>query len=148
VVVTINDTRSITPSGAGPSIQIPDTRAMLVLKVKNETIFNALDAAAAANPAVIRPDRSGLKMRTMMPPAGPRPINIRPSIAQNGEYFFLSASDSRIEEALAVKAGTKSGLKSRDEFRKLAQSLPEQGNSFTAVKAAPALFCFQPWPLR
>jgi len=131
VVVTIDDTRAIAPAGAGPSMQIPDIRAMLVLKVKNETIFNALDAAAAANPAVIRTDRPGLKMRTMMLPAGPRPINMRPSIAQNGEYFFLSSSDALIEEALAVKAGTKPGLKSRDEFRKLAQSVPEQGNSFT-----------------
>jgi hypothetical protein len=131
LVVTIDDTHLIVPPGAGFSSQIPDIGAMLVLKVRNETIFTALDAASAANPAVIRTDRPGLKMRTMMLPPAPRPINLRPSIAQSGEYFFLSSSDTLIEEALAVKTGTKPGLKSRDEFRKLAQSAPEQGNSFT-----------------
>jgi hypothetical protein len=131
LVVTIDDTSSTVPPRGGPSMQIPDIRAMLVLKVKDETIFNALDRAATANPAVIRTDRPGLKMRTMMLPAGLQPFNLRPSIGQSGEYFFFSSSDALIEEALAVKAGAKPGLKSRDEFRKLAQSVPEQGNSFT-----------------
>jgi hypothetical protein len=67
----------------------------------------------------------------MIPPPGPRPVNLRPSIGQSGNYFFVSSSDSLIEEAVAVKAGTKSGLKSRDEFKKLAQGVPEQGNGFT-----------------
>jgi hypothetical protein len=69
-------------------------------------------------------------MRTMSLPPGP-PINLRPSIGQSGEYFFISSTDSLIEDALAVKAGTKPGLKSQDEFRRLAQGVPEQGNGFT-----------------
>src|SRR5262249_6335367 len=57
LVVTVDDTRSTVPPRGGPSMQIPDIGAMLVLKVKDETIFNALDRAATANPAVIRTDR-------------------------------------------------------------------------------------------
>ena len=130
LVVSIDETKSIAPPGAPPSLLIPDIGAMLVLKVKNDTIFNAVDAAWRRNPRVSRTDRPGLKMRTMSLPPGP-PINIRPSVAQSGDYFFLSSSDSLIEEALAVKAGTKPGLKSGDEFKKLAQGVQEQGNGFT-----------------
>jgi hypothetical protein len=130
LVVSIDETKSVAPPGAPPSLQIPDIGAMLILKVKNETIFNAVDAAWNRNPGVTRTDRSGLKMRTMVLPPGP-PVNIRPSIGQSGEYFFLSSSDSLIEEAVAVKAGTKPGLKSQAEFKNLSQSVPEQGNGFT-----------------
>jgi hypothetical protein len=130
LILSIDDTKRMAPPGAPPSLQIPDIGVMLVLKVKNETIFNAVDAAWRSNPAVIPTDRPGLKMRTMSMPPGP-PINLRPSIGQSGEYFFISSSDSLIEEALAVKAGTKPGLKSQDEFRRLAQGVPEQGNGFT-----------------
>ena len=134
VVASVGESKPNPPSGISP--QTPDFAVMLVLKVKNETIFNVLDATMMRAPNVIRMDRNGLKMRAV-PQQGPQPFSMRPSIAQSGEYFFLSTSDKLIEQALAVKIGATPGLKSRDEFKKLAQGVPDQGNSFlfTSQKA-------------
>jgi hypothetical protein len=43
--------------------------------------------------------------------------------------LFFATSDTLIKEALAVKGG-KPGLKSTDEFKKLAVDVPQQGNLF------------------
>jgi len=107
----------------------PDLAIMLVLKVKDETVFNLFDRTMMSSPWVIRTDRSGrLKMRSL-PQQGSQPFSLR-SIAQSGGYFFLSSSDRLIEQAIAAKAGTTPGLRSRDEFKVLSQGIPEQGNSF------------------
>jgi hypothetical protein len=109
--------------------QFPDVAIMLVLKVKDETVFNVFDRTIMSNPGVIRADRNGLKMRSL-PQQGSQPFSMRPSIAQSGGYFFLSSSDRLIEQAIAAKTGTTPGLRSRDEFKMLSQGIPEQGNSF------------------
>jgi hypothetical protein len=134
VVVSVDESRPNSPGGLSP--QIPDFAVMLVLKVKNESIFNALDTTMMRVPGVTRTDRNGFKMRSV-PQQGSQPFSMRTSIAQSGEYFFLSTSDKLIEQALAVRTGAAPGLKSRDEFKKLAQGVPDQGNSFlfTSQKA-------------
>jgi hypothetical protein len=109
--------------------QFPDFSVMLVLKVKDENVFNVFDRTMMSSPGVIRTDRNGFKMRSV-PQQGSQPFSMRPSIAQSGGYFFLSSSDSLIERAIAVKTGTTPGLRSRDEFKMLSQGIPEQGNSF------------------
>jgi hypothetical protein len=121
VVLTVDESKANSPAGFSP--QSPDFAVMLVLKVKNESIFNALDATMMRGPGVTRTDRDGFKMRAL-------PQQGAPSIAQSGEYFFLSTSGKLIEQALAAKSGAAPGLKSRDEFKKLAQGVPDQGNSF------------------
>jgi hypothetical protein len=134
VVLSVDESRPNSPAGFSP--QIPDFAVMLVLKVKNESIFNALDTTMMRAPGVIRNDRNGFKMRSV-PQQGSQPVSTRTSIAQSGEYFFFSTSDKLIEQALAVRTGATPGLKSRDEFKKLAQGVPDQGNSFlfTSQKA-------------
>jgi hypothetical protein len=68
-------------------------------------------------------------MRTMPVPL-PFIVQLRPSAASSGGYLFIASSDSLIDDALAVKSGQKPGLKATDEFKHLAQGLPDQGNQF------------------
>jgi competence protein ComGC len=82
-----------------------------------------------ANPQVISVDQPGLKMRTMPVPL-PFLGELRPSAASSGGYLFIASSDALIDDALAVKNGQKPGLKTTDEFKHLAQGLPDQGNNF------------------
>jgi hypothetical protein len=131
IVVTLNDAKSVTiPLPTHEPLDIPEPGFMLVMKVKNDTIFNRLDELIkkTAQQGSVRVDEKDLKMRTVPVPI-PLPMTLRPSIATSGGYFFFATSDALIREALAVKGG-KAGLKSTDEFKKLAADVPEQGNQF------------------
>jgi Tfp pilus assembly protein PilE len=81
---------------------------------------------------VTRVDEEGLRMRTMPLPA-PIPIPLQPSIARAGDYFYFGSTDTVIREMLAVRGGKQPGLKSTDEFKRMASWIPEQGNSMVFV---------------
>lgn len=133
VVVSLADTGTAGRTAfPGAALLAPESGIMLVFKVKDDTIFDLVDSVLRGNPQVIRTDRGGLRMRTMPTPL-PVPIRLRPSIARSGDYLLLASSDALIEAALAAKAGTRPGLKSTDEFKRLSQGVPEQGNSFNFV---------------
>jgi hypothetical protein len=130
LVLTLDESNTVPiplPSGM---IQIPAPGLLIVVKVNDDTIFNRLDAELKKNPQVISVDKTELKMRTMPVPF-PLPINLRPTAASSGGYLFIASSDTLIEEALAVKSGQTPGLKSTDEFKRLSQNIPDQGNQFS-----------------
>ena len=132
LVITLDDSKKISvPVGSDP-LQVPEPGIMIVIKVKDDVIFNRVDEVLKANKQVIRTDKGGLKMRTMPIPL-PLPITLRPSIARSGDYLFIATTDALIQEALAVKDGKKPGLKSSDEFKKLAKGLPTEGNQFSYI---------------
>ncbi len=130
IVFTLDDTGTSNAFFPGTSVQIPQAGFMLVCKVKDDTIFDMIDSTLRTNPQVIRTNRSGLRMRTM-PSPGPMPINLRPSFARSDNYLFIASNDALIEATVEVKAGRRIGLKATDEFKKLSQRVPQQGNSFT-----------------
>jgi hypothetical protein len=132
MVITLDESRMVSLPIPGVNAQVPEPGILLVIKVKNDLIFDRIDQQMQGNQQVIKTDRSDLKMRTMPVPL-PLPISLRPSIARSGDYLIFASTDSLIEEALAVKSGKKAGLKSTDEFKKLSEGIPAQGNQFTFV---------------
>jgi hypothetical protein len=131
VVMTLDDSRMINiPLPTQETFKIPEPGLMIVMKIKNDAIFNRVDAVLKEKrvPGLISMDKDGVKMRTMPVPV-PIPVTLRPSIAVSGGYLFIATSDALIQEAVAVKGG-KAGLKSTDEFKKLSRDIPLQGNQF------------------
>jgi len=134
--VCLDDTKMITiplPTNGDP-LQIPEPALLLVAKVKDDTIFNRIDAALtqSAGQQIIKADKPGLKMRTWPLPV-PLPIQLRPTVALADGYLFIATTDALIQEVLAVKASQHSGLKSTQEFQRLSKDVPAQGNSFSFV---------------
>ena len=132
-VMTLDDTRKITLPlpGADAPVEMPEPGLMLVAKVKDDTIFNRIDKAlASSGQAVVSSDKNGCNMRTVSVPL-PLPIQLRPTVATSGGYLFIATTDALIQEALAVKAGQKPGLKSTEEFKRLAADIPSEGNHFS-----------------
>ena len=101
-------------------------------KVKDDTIFNRIDQALNQNAGqmIVKTDKPGLKMRSWPLPL-PLPIQLRPTVAAADGYLFIASTDAIIQEVLAVKAGQKPGLKSTQEFQRLAKDVPAQGNCFS-----------------
>jgi hypothetical protein len=131
IVITLDDSHMVSvPVPNQQPLPVPEPALMLVIKVKNDTIFNRIDAALKEKgvPGLISVEKDGVKMRTVPVPL-PIPIALRPSIATSGGYLFIATSDALIQEAVAVKGG-KAGLKSSDEFKKLSKDVPLQGNQF------------------
>lgn len=129
LVLTLDASNNIPVPVAGTAVAIPAPGLLLAIKVTDDTIFNRIDQQLKDNEQVIRVDKSGLKMRTMPMPL-PFIGELRPSAASSGGYLFIASSDALIDSALAVKSGTKPGLKASDEFKHLARGIPEQGNQF------------------
>jgi len=133
LVVTFNESNQIPiPLPTSEKLEIPEPGLLIVLKVKDDTIFDRIDQALKQNPQTTSVDKAGLKMRTM-PFHIPLPLQLRPTVATSDGYLLIATSDTIIEEALAVKAGQKAGLKSTGEFKHLAQNLPSEGNQFTFI---------------
>jgi hypothetical protein len=132
--VTLDDTKviPIPASGDGQPLQIPEPALLLVAKVKDDSIFNRIDEALRQNAGqqIVKIDKTGLKMRTWPLPL-PLPIQLRPTVATADGYLFIATTDALIQEVLAVKAGQHTSLKSTQEFQRLAQEVPTQGNGFT-----------------
>jgi len=133
LVLTVDETRMVAlPLPIPQTLQIPEPRLVLVIKVKGDALFDHLDHLLQSNPQVERVDEEGLRMRTVPSPA-PVPFPFRPTLARAGEYLFLGSTDTVIREMLAVRTGKQAGLKAADEFKRMAQGIPEQGNSFVFV---------------
>ena len=132
LVITLDPSNNVPVPLPGGALQIPAPGLLIAVKVNDDTIFNCIDQRLKANPQVVSVDKPGLKMRTMPVPL-PLPIVLRPSAASSGGYLFIATSDALIDDALAVKSGQKPGLKTTDEFKHLAQGLPDRGNQFAYV---------------
>ncbi len=131
IVATLDDSRMVRiPMPNQQALEIPEPAFMLVVKIKNDAIFDRIDALLKQKgaPGLVSVDKNGLRMRTVPVPV-PVPITLRPSIATSGGYLFIATTDALIQEALAVKGG-KAGLKGSDEFKKLSADIPLKGNQF------------------
>ena len=136
IAVALDDTKviPIPVSGGGDPLQIPEPSLLLVAKVKDEVIFNRIDEVLRRNAGqqIVKVEQPGLKMRTWPLPI-PLPIQLRPTVALADGYLFIATTDALIQEVLAVKAGQHAGLKSTEEFKRLSNDVPVQGNNFTFV---------------
>jgi len=134
LVLTLNESNTVPIPLPGAQIKIAEPGLLLAVKVNDDTIFNRIDQELKRNPVVVSVERTNLKMRTMPIPL-PLAINLRPTAASSGGYLFIASSDAMIEDVLAVKSGQRPGLKSTDEFKRLAQNIPTEGNQFTFVSS-------------
>ena len=128
--LTLKDANKIPiPLPDGRTLEIPEPGLVIVLKVKDDTLFNWVDRTLQANPQVIRADEGDLRMRTMPLPL-PVPLTLRPTIARHGDHLFIASNEELIRNMLAVKAGKLDGLKTTSEFKRLAEGMSLDGNSF------------------
>jgi hypothetical protein len=131
--LTLHSANRVTiPLPNGPALEIPEPGLVIAIRVKDDTLFNVIDHALQSNPSVIRSDTADLRMRVLPIPL-PLPVALRVTVARQGNHLFLATSDELVKNLLAVKAGSQPGLKTTDEFKRLAKGLPVTGNSLAFV---------------
>jgi hypothetical protein len=132
ILLTLNESNRLTLPIPTAAFEIPEPGLAVVLKVKDDTLFNRIDQELKKNPLAVSVDKPGLKMRTMPIPL-PLPITLRPTAASTGGYLLIGSTDQLIDEMVAVQRGDKPGLKSTEEFKHLSRNLPDKGNQFSFV---------------
>jgi hypothetical protein len=131
VIVTL-DTRVTVdiPLGNKP-YKMPAPAAALLWKVRNDRVFDRVDALAKRNPKVESADEADLRLRllkglTELP-------YLSPTLARTGNYIIFSTSEELVRAITDAKSGKAPGIKSSSDFARLAAGMPEKGNCVTYV---------------
>ena len=133
VMLTLDPERKISiPLPGGTPLNLPEPGLVLVVHVKSDLLFDRIDQLLKENPQTVSVDKPGLKMRTLPVPL-PLPIVLRPTIARSGEFLYLASTDDLMQRVLDTQSGKRPGLQGTEEFKKLSQGIPLQGNQFTCV---------------
>lgn len=130
VVVTMDPTRTH-PLGNNPRLQVPDLSIMLALTVENDLLYQALSKAISHRPKVEKTDLPGATALTVREQAK-APIRWWPTVAKAEGLLFLATNPDVVEAALNVRAGGQ-GLAQTEEFARLGEGLPAQGNQMSFV---------------
>lgn len=132
LLLTLDPTTKIPfPIGRTGPQEIPQPGLAFITKVKDDTLFGALDLQMKDNPMVTASEKNGVRMRTIAVPLLAL-FKIRPVLARTGDWLILASSEDLLWQLLDTKAGKRPGLKSSDEFKNLARDLATaQGNQFS-----------------
>jgi hypothetical protein len=126
MVVTLSRNRTVSIPLGNESYEMPEPAAALLWKVRNDKLFDRLEALFGMNPKVEKIDEPDLRMRVLQ---GVEEIPyLRPTMARHGDYLILSSSEDLVHEMVEVEAGKKQGIRSSPDFNELAAGLPGKGN--------------------
>ncbi len=131
LVITVDpETRiPLPPRPNQERIELPGIAIALLLEVRDDTLFEFVEAKLGAKPGLQRIDTASLRARVI--PA-PLPPPVQPTIARFDDYFVLSSS----LELVRTLAQGKGGLRETQAFQKLAANLPKTGTGFSYVGPA------------
>jgi hypothetical protein len=113
----------------GPiNFEIPDPGLAIVIKVKEPAIFDLLKKQIEAKGQKVEEKDGVQRINIPLPPFN-LPINLKPAILQTKGMLIL-ASNPELVDAMFAAEKDGNGLKSTDEFKKLAKNISLKGNSF------------------
>jgi hypothetical protein len=131
IIVTLNPKTTVMIPLGNEQYEMPEPAAALVWKVKNEKLFDRLDALFSMNPKVAKIDQPDLRMRVM---EGVAEIPyLTPTLALHGNFLILSSSEKLLHRMADSESGKTQGIKSSADFNALAAGMPQKGNSVSYV---------------
>lgn len=109
------------------SVEIPEPAIAIVCFVKDESLFNLLQAML---PMAQPLEEKGMKKLQL--PAPKMPFTLEPVVVQKDNMMIL-ASNNKILYAMFAAKENGNGLITTEEFKKLSSRVPSKGNSFRFV---------------
>ena len=132
VVTVSQDENVLVPLPNGPQLEVPQMAAALLVEVKDDTIFQFVDAMLQAMPNVTRTDDGDLRMRSVQVPV-PIPIRFKPTIARFGPYLVLATNDTIVQAMDSCRRGESPTITKTAEFQTMARGLPTEAMGFSYV---------------
>jgi hypothetical protein len=130
IILTLDPNKTITVPVGGEGQPIPAPRLALLFQVKDDRIFKQVEKAVTPLPGLVQVNEPDLRMRTMPLPV---PImEVRPTVAQWGNYLIVASDDKLIRDIIAAQKEGK-GLKATPEFVRQSAGMPGEGNAFQII---------------
>jgi hypothetical protein len=130
-IVTLDPTSKVKIPLSGSELEIAEPAIAILWKVRNEKVFNMLEALATLSQDVDKVDEPDLKLR-IINITGSMPY-FRPTIARFGDYMVFASNDKLVKALRDVKNGKAPPLKTRADFAAISKGLPDHGNSVQYV---------------
>jgi hypothetical protein len=127
IIVTLNLRTTVKIPLGNEEYEMPEPAGALIWKVRNDKLFDRLDALFAMNPKVDKIDQPDLRMRVLQ---GVEEIPyLTPTLARYGDYLIVASSEKLVRGMVDADSGKTPGIRASSDFNKLAAGLPEKGNS-------------------
>ena len=131
LIVTLNPTATVKIPFGNEQYEMPEPAVALVWTVKNEKLFDRLDALCTMNPKIQKIDQPDIRMRVLegveeMP-------YLTPTMARYGEYLIFASSENLVRGMIAAGSGKTQGIRVSPEFTRLSAGLAEKGNAVAYV---------------
>jgi hypothetical protein len=127
VILTLDNSRKVKLPVGGETLELPEPGLVLLVKVKNDMLYDRLSQQLKGNSQTVETDEAGLKMCAMPLPL-PLPMPVSLTVASTGDYFLASTSPELVRSVLGARRDGGAALVKNEEFKGLLQHLPEQGN--------------------
>jgi len=129
VVITLDPKTTVRVPLGIDAVEIYEPAAALIWTVKDDKLFDRLDALFSLNTKVQKTDEPNLKMRVL--PDWSSILYVTPTLARVDNYLIISTSDKLVRAIVDTQTGKIPGLKSSPEFTRLSTRLPTHGNGVT-----------------
>jgi hypothetical protein len=131
IILTLNRKTMVKIPVGGEQYELPEPAAALVWKVRNDKLFDRLDALFSMNPKVSKTDDPNLRLRVM---EGVEELPyLTPTLARFGDYLIVSSSEKLVRGMMDAESGKTNGIRSSADFQTLSAGLPEKGNNVAYV---------------
>ncbi|MBN2145077.1 MAG: hypothetical protein JW774_10675 [Candidatus Aureabacteria bacterium] len=111
------------------SLSLPDIALALMIKIKDDTLYQVIGTLLGPNPAISEIDMPNFKMKSLALPV-PIPVKLVPSIACCRDYLILGTSDSLVQELMNIHHKESKGLVSSKDFISLSEGISSEGVHF------------------
>ncbi len=118
------------PLGQTP-LEIPEPALAIFFSVKDDYVFNLIKSKL---PMGKTSEEKGMKKLQIPLPPGTMPFTVEPTLVHK-DYLLILASNNKIVEAMLAALEKKNGLMAGEEFKKLSDRVPTEGNSFRFVSS-------------
>jgi hypothetical protein len=126
IIVTLDPEKTVRIPFGNEQFEMPEPAAALIWKVRNEKLFDRLDALFTMNPKVQKIAEPDVRMRVL---EGVQEMPyLTPTMARYGEYLIIASSEMLVRGMIEADSGKTPGVRASPEFAKLSEDMPEKGN--------------------
>ncbi len=130
-IVTLDPASKVKIPAAGGEQEIAEPAAAILWKVRDEKLFNMMEALAMLSQDVEKVDEPNFRLR-IIKMADSVPY-LHPVLARFDDYLVIASNDKLVRALKDTKSGKIPGLKTRTDFSTISKGLPDHGNSVQYV---------------